>query len=373
MRSFNYAVIGLGFGDEGKGVVVDFLANEINKYNMSSIVIRFSGGHQVSHTVVHSDKRHIFTNYGSGTMRNVPTYWSSNCTIDPIGLYNEYNILKSNEIKPKLYISNECQVTTPLDQIANFNSEDLQNGTVGVGFGKTKEREENYYSLVAEDLKYSKIFEFKMKAIENYYSNIIKVCAKEYIKKFKKSCQWLIENKDIEIINYNILETKDNLIYEGSQGLLLDKNIGFFPHVTRDNTDLTNIKDVIIDEIFFVTRAYQTRHGNGPMTNLDLPIPINKDPNETNKNNCHQGKFRITMLDLDLIKYGLSRFKGKYKNKNLVVTCLEHMKEYCYTINGSIYKFPNKESFIKSIQSYLNFKNCLYFENYKGKILNEKI
>ena len=66
------AVIGLGFGDEGKGSVVSYLTKACD----STIVARFSGGHQVGHTVCTNNTRHVFSNFGSGTLNGTPTYWS---------------------------------------------------------------------------------------------------------------------------------------------------------------------------------------------------------------------------------------------------------------------------------------------------------
>jgi adenylosuccinate synthase len=67
-------------------------------------VIRFSGGHQAGHTVVTDDTRHVFSNFGSGTLRGVPTYWSKFCTVEPIGLLNELDALKIKGYNPILYI-----------------------------------------------------------------------------------------------------------------------------------------------------------------------------------------------------------------------------------------------------------------------------
>jgi adenylosuccinate synthase len=71
-------VVGLGFGDEGKGITTDWLCSQ----NQKSIVIRFSGGQQAGHTVmIGDDKKHIHSNYGSGTLRGVPSYFSEHCSI----------------------------------------------------------------------------------------------------------------------------------------------------------------------------------------------------------------------------------------------------------------------------------------------------
>ena len=78
-------VVGCAFGDEGKGMTVDWLVKD----KENPIVVRFGGGHQCGHRVVHKDKEHIFSNFGSGTLRGAPTYWSKDCTIDPVGFIKE--------------------------------------------------------------------------------------------------------------------------------------------------------------------------------------------------------------------------------------------------------------------------------------------
>lgn len=78
----NSIVIGAGFGDEGKGTMVNYLCKQSNK----PLVVRFNGGHQMGHGVVENDVRHIFSNFGSGTLVGAPTYISEFCTVDPVEL-----------------------------------------------------------------------------------------------------------------------------------------------------------------------------------------------------------------------------------------------------------------------------------------------
>src|SRR5574343_932195 len=103
------ACIGLGFGDEGKGITVDYLASQ----SPDSLVVRYSGGQQAGHTVCLNGIRHVFSNFGSGSLRGLPTYWSEHCTVDPVGIMNELNILTEQGINPILYIDGNAPVTTP--------------------------------------------------------------------------------------------------------------------------------------------------------------------------------------------------------------------------------------------------------------------
>ena len=344
------AVIGLGFGDEGKGCIVNHLCSQ----SPTAAVIRFSGGQQAGHTIVHNDVRHVFSNFGSGTLQNIPTYWSEFCTIDPMGIYNEYQLLKKKGITPKLYIHGKCPVTTPFDKIANQSGKYTKNGTVGVGYGTTLQRENNYYSLLYEDTFYKSVLEEKYRLIQNYYKFNNMSCFKEYIKFLHENCEMFYD--------YNF---PDNIIFEGSQGLLLDQNYGFFPNVTRGNTGTQNLLEIrkkshnILApfEFYLITRAYQTRHGNGFMTNENIPHNIRLNPKETNVDHPYQGKFRISLLDLDLLKYAISKDrvlrKKLYPNK-LVITCLNAVKnDYRFTYQQEIISCKNQIDFIRKIKDIL--------------------
>ena len=134
------AVIGLGFGDEGKGTTTEYLCSQFS----NPLVIRFSGGHQAGHTVVHDDVSHIFSNFGSGTLSGYPTYWSKYCTVYPFALLNELEILLEKGITPKLFIDPQCPITTPYDKEYNQLSEKKnKHGSCGVGYSATIEREKN--------------------------------------------------------------------------------------------------------------------------------------------------------------------------------------------------------------------------------------
>ena len=145
------AVIDLGFGDSGKGLFTAYLCSK----SKNPLVIRFSGGSQAGHTVVHKKIRHVFSSFGSGTLQDVPTYWSNKCTFDPNALLYEFNTLSKHDIIPLIFVNKKCPVTTPFDVVRNiyFN---LKNGhgSCGCGFGETLDREEDHYSLLVEDLQF---------------------------------------------------------------------------------------------------------------------------------------------------------------------------------------------------------------------------
>lgn len=353
------AVIGLGFGDEGKGIITDFLCSQ----SKNPLVGRFSGGHQAGHTVVYEGKRHVFSNFGSGTLRGVPSFWSKWCTVDPVGLLNEYDLLMMKNVIPRLFISFKSPVTTPYEIFENRRDESiLEHGSCGVGVGATFAREEANYSLTYGDLFYPSVLAMKLQNIQKYYGYKVKM------DRFHEAVERLKTHMFISVID-NFPTSYENIIWEGSQGLLLDQKIGFFPHVTRSFTGTTNIEKTL-PELFLVTRAYQTRHGNGPMTNESIPHNITLDPLETNVEHEFQGKFRRSLLDLDLLKYAMYKddFIRHNEKKNLVITCLDHVQdEYRFTYQGAIVNCLDKTEFVAKITAILGFRTVYLSETNESK------
>lgn len=350
-----YLVIGSGFGDEGKGKVVSYLCS----LHKNPLVIRFSGGHQAAHHVVLKNKtEHVFSNFGSGSLQNTHTYWSKNCTVDPDGILNELEILKEKRCSPILYIDENAPLTTPYEKVSNkIRDAKLLHGSCGVGVGQTFQREEDHHSLLFKDIEYPSVLKIKLKLLEKYYDFTID------INRFLDVCDELVRTINIirvQDINQAIkISYPDALIFEGSQGLLLDQNYGFFPHVTRTNTGSKNVLDMgYAPDVWLVTRAYQTRHGNGPMTNDNIPCKVKHNPYEKNDWSSFQGSFRRSILDLDLIRYAIDSDPYIVKSEiNLVITCIDLLDEFSYTIYGEKQIVHNERNFIHNIKSELMVKN----------------
>jgi len=350
----NVAIIGAGFGDEGKGLTTDYLCSKLG----NPLVIRYSGGQQAGHTVIRNGIRHVFSNFGSGTLQEVPTLWSRFCTVDPQGIRNELEVLKEKGINPILYIDPTCEITTPFEKYYNqSNPAYVNNGTCGVGVGATMQRKENHYSLTYGDLFYPSVLHIKLKLIEQYYG-YLGSWKKSSIADFLSDCEFIItHNENIklstELKNFNHYDH----VYEGSQGLLLDQNHGFFPHVTRSNTGITNIIKLEdnLSSIYLVTRAYQTRHGHGPMTNEEYVHNIKENPEETNVSHQWQGDFRRSILDLDLLLYAIERHQLNKFSLCLVITCLDHVENnLSLTYTGRLFNsFKSENEFVEMIQDVL--------------------
>jgi adenylosuccinate synthase len=353
-------VIGLQFGDEGKGRVVSELARENPRY----VVSRYSGGGQAGHRVIDGDFDHIFSNFASGTSKGCLSVWQKSCTFDPKSFLVEYEILKKKGVQPKIMISNDCPVITDFDVEWNRQLNAItEHGTVGSGVGATFEREENHFSLKVRDCFYRPILHERLKHINDYYQN-------KYI-----NCKWwghdwsdveeveeelfnlFSELKNLkEFVNFADLEKYDKhpMLFESSQGLLLDQKIGFFPHVTRASVG-TSALPYEVHSAYFVTRAYQTRHGNGFMTNENIPHNI-KNNDEKNVFNKFQGEFRTAILDLDLLIYALNSDDWVKQGKpfTLVVTCVDHIRDDLRLTHEGVQKsFLNEIEFLQYIEKHV--------------------
>lgn len=331
MKHFNSIVLGAGFGDEGKGAHVNHLASKSKR----PLVIRFSGGHQVGHTVVLEDgTRHVFSNFGSGTFQDAPTYWSEYCTFNPIGIQREAKDLEKKGAHGILFLDANAMVTTPFDMLMNKQL-DKQNrhGSVGVGFGQTIQRTEDHYTLFARDLRFPAIRDAKLELIRKYYGYQNTEKTIEVMDEFRAACDYVIETHEV-VDGLRTLQDYE-WIFEGSQGILLDQNYGFFPHVTRSNTTAKNAVEIINKyrpdsyiRTYYVTRAYLTRHGNGPMVNQNLDNSfIIDNPLETNRSDGFQGEFRKAPLDIDMLKYAIEcdKYHNPKSKRILVVTCLDQV------------------------------------------------
>lgn len=332
-------VLGLNYGDEGKGLTVDYLCSQdlAKSKSPNSIVVRFSGGQQAGHTVLlPNGKKHISSNFGSGVLRGIPTYFTEHTTFYPVTIYNE--LKKLNEIgitDPELIFHPLAKLTTPYDVFANrIDKNNLDNGTCGLGIGKTMQRSKSPYKLYVVDLVNESTLVEKLEFIRNHYYSFDKTYVAGLANEVEKFAEAVIEiSRTIKwrIATYGFLAKHDHIIFEGSQGILLDMDHGQFPHVTYANTTSKNAMEILdyIDckdrHMYYVTRRYLTRHGNGPF--LELPIALDNNDHETNVNNDWQGRFKLGQLDYDKINFAI-RCDEAYSDAfiqsvNLMITCCD--------------------------------------------------
>jgi adenylosuccinate synthase len=324
-------VTDLFFGDGGKGMTVDYLCTK----TQDPIVVKFTGGPQCGHTVMHADVKHVFASFGSGTFRGAPTYLTEHCLFYPPAALMEYELLQSvlREV-PTLYVHPLTKLITPYDVVnGRMLEKGAKHGSCGMGIGATMTRNEHSaYRLYAVDLQNENVLFQKLRAIGKWYKTELyrDESAKAELENEMNAFIQAFYKMKIVGANYTMLNDYDSLIFEGGQGILLDREHGFFPNVTYGHTTSRNAMEVAnqmgIDDIsvYYVTRCYQTRHGNGWMSNEQAVELINNEE-EINVENQWQGKMRVGEFDYDLLNYSLSVDCAYTPNvrKNLVVTCID--------------------------------------------------
>lgn len=385
MQKKAFVVIGLGFGDEGKGLATDYLCSRSTK----PLVVRFNGGHQAGHTVVTaSGHRHVFSTFGAGTLRGVPTYWSSYCTFSPAILLPEY---RSLPVRPTLLIDHCCPVTTHYDVLYNRALEatrgDARHGSCGLGFGATLERHQfQELQLYVPDLLLPAVYKAKLKLIRSYYQAKITDntrfsfdlfdhnTADEQFGQEAEEISNLCQQGIIQLVHEEEVFAEatpwETFIFEGAQGVLLDMDFGVHPHVTRSNTTSKNalqmlgrhLPDVAATaEVFYITRSYQTRHGAGPLLQVDNENSLFNREHETNQYNEHQGPFRTSYLNIDSLNYALDcdAHFSQGLSKHLLITCLDQIQPsqlpYCYNSTVARAHYTAIPSLLQC-----DFKSCQY-------------
>lgn len=270
--SGHIAVIGAGFGDEGKGQMVDYIASR-GEYD---IVVRYNGGSQCGHTVVTPDgKRHIFSQIGSGAIHNMPTHLSRFVYVNPVYLLRELIVFEYTfGFIPKISMSHRTNFVLPWDIHYNQKTEHVRgsnrHGSTGHGIFNAVKRS------VWPDLRLTAEIAFeesKEGLIDRFIRSYDQFAPPQDLRSYVEAIDSL-RRIGVELkYDRNIIEDH-YCIFEGGQGLLLDQNSGFFPYVTPSNTGLTNIVSLLsnssdgwIEQVkpVYVTRTFLTRHGKGPL------------------------------------------------------------------------------------------------------------
>lgn len=322
----NYIVLGSFFGDEGKGQVVHNICKDSPIDD--TIVVRFSGGHQVGHTVRHGRLEHTFSNFGSGTLLGIPTYWTQFCTVDPITSMDELQDLNKIGITPEIYYHPLCQIVTPFDVYNQWNDEEnRRHGTVGTGFKSTLDRVKSGYSLTVMDCKNIMVLRSKIASLMANYFNV------ESTYPMQNMDEWCFKVynyfKSVHICDDSILDGFVVRVFEGSQGILLDQTFGVMPYCTPSNTTCKNAMSMVEErhtEHIYVIRPYITRHGNGPLLTT-TSVRLVKDRN--NEYNEFQQSLRAVEFDPQLLQHSVrvdSQF-FKLGRRHLAITHHDEMKE----------------------------------------------
>jgi adenylosuccinate synthase len=365
-------VIGSAFGDEGKGTMVDYLSSQYD----NALVIRFNSGAQAGHTVTTPDgKRHVFSHFGSGSFVGAKTFLSEHFVSNPILFFKELALLNKLGVDPIVYVHQDSMITTPYDMMINQMVEkrrgSVRHGSCGVGFNETIERnlrndslslrvkdlwDEDWITEVVNRIRslYSPNRLGELGFFDEYTNNHNLFSSDDIFENFLldlKAFRSRVIVRDMKLSNF------DGVIFEGAQGLLLDQNHKWFPHVTRSNTGLQNVVHLAnkygIEElnVNYMTRSYLTRHGAGPM-----PFELDEKPYSgivdlTNIPNDWQGSLRFSWFNNDLLKESISKdmdyarntFNG-IVNSRLVVTCMDQLDDNVgFVTNGKVRQMSNDE------------------------------
>ena len=325
-------VVGLGYGDEGKGSLVDHF---VRKEGIRQVV-RFNGGAQALHHVVDQDRVHGFSQFGSGTLAGARTVLSRFMLFEPlafcrealtlskIGIADPYALVTLSGSAPVIPFAN---IIT--NRILEIQRGEGRHGSCGMGIGLTQGDVEQFgaQALYANDLLNPAVLRDKLYFLWQQRLETVGDIATDETRELRTQ----LATYDVEelvtfygefarririVSDEEVLEiiSSEDTLFEGAQGVLLDQQWGFFPHVTRSTTTFANA-ETLLDEAGVhgerqrvgLLRAYGTRHGAGPFpteTNALRVAPCH------NAANAWQGAFRTGWFDAVTARYALDIVGG---------------------------------------------------------------
>jgi len=321
--------VGLGFGDEGKGATVDYLTRLYD----ADLIVRYCGGSQAGHNVQLPDgRRHTFSQIGAGTLARVSnpprTYLGSNVVIDPPALLRETQHLSDLGVENPtdlFTVHPRCLVTTiwhrTLNQLRELSRDQDRHGSCGQGIGETR----SYWlkhgedALFAADLWAMDVLRAKLELLRQRtlleLQDFIHCIGDHHLQEFdlwdlntEAVAQHLSKVAETGVEVSSRIPEYDTAIFEGAQGVLLDEYRGFHPHTTWSTVtphhawEMVRQMEVDTVAVLGITRAYTTRHGEGPLPTWSPELTTRlQDPGNTW--NRWQGSFRCGWLDLPLFRY----------------------------------------------------------------------
>lgn len=275
-----FIVLGAQWGDEGKGKMTDYLAEE------ADVVVRFQGGNNAGHTVEVGDKQYKLHLIPSGILYDEKVNVIGNgVVVDPKALFEEIRYLEGEGVKvtsDKLIISDRAHLIMPYHRVLDKLKEQARGkndiGTTGKGIGPCYTDKIERSGIRVCDLMHAEVFEEKLRenlAIKNaiitkvYNGEALDVEAilKEY-KEYAEKIKPFVRETSVEV--YNAIKANKDVLFEGAQGMLLDIDYGTYPYVTSSNTTAggvcngIGIGPTLIDSAVGIAKAYTTRVGKGP-------------------------------------------------------------------------------------------------------------
>lgn len=274
----NTVIVGLQWGDEGKGKVIDLLGAR------ADYIVRFQGGNNAGHTVVAREKEYIFHLIPSGILNAGKICVIGNgVVVDPVCLLEEINILKSKGISigQRLRISSLAHLIFPYHRILDQLREKKRShkiGTTGRGIGPCYADKVSRCGIRMVDLVNPRVFREKLqdnlKEKNAIFKKVYHHCGfafREIYQQYRKYGQILLPYIcDTNVLLEKAIKQKKSLLFEGAQGTFLDIDFGTYPYVTSSSVISggacigTGIAPVKIDKVVGVVKAYTTRVGGGP-------------------------------------------------------------------------------------------------------------
>lgn len=274
------AVIGTQWGDEGKGKIIDLLAEK------ADFICRYQGGANAGHTVMVGEKQFIFHLIPSGILHPEKKCVIGNgVVIDPVSLFEEIDALKKEGIdcRKRLFISDRAHLILSyhklLDKIKDEARGNMKIGTTGRGIGTTYIDKTSRIGIRLADLMDRETFREKLRInlreknylLESYYGKKkVRVAdmEKKYLAYAGRFRPYLA---DTAILINRVLDKNKKVLFEGAQGTFLDIDFGTYPYVTSSNPIAggactgTGVGPCRIDKVLGVAKAYTTRVGEGPL------------------------------------------------------------------------------------------------------------
>ena len=272
-------LLGLQWGDEGKGKIVDVLAS---KYN---IIARFQGGPNAGHTLVFNGTKHVLHTIPSGIFHKNATHLVGNgVVIDPVVFKDELDKLSTHGIdyKKTLLISRKAHLILPTHRLLDAASEASKGkakiGSTLKGIGPTYMDKTGRNGIRVGDLelenwkdKYRKLAN-KHQAMIDFYNVDLQYNLEALEAKFFEAVKTLTSLRFIDSEEYlhSAQKAQKSILAEGAQGSLLDIDFGTYPFVTSSNTTAAGactglgVAPNTIKEVFGIFKAYTTRVGSGP-------------------------------------------------------------------------------------------------------------
>lgn len=314
-------LIGLQWGDEGKGKIVDILAPEYD------VIARFQGGPNAGHTLVIDGKKFVLHTIPSGAIHeNTINVVGTGTVIDPVTLMNEVDFLKAEniDVSPRLILSDKAHIILPthklLDKYYELSKGALKIGSTLRGIGPTYQDKYARTGLRVGDI-FKSSFEKDYEQLKDQHLPILKSLGltEEDLSALRAQEEFCFAAIDrmrqlkTEVIedylNDMILNKGGKVLAEGAQGALLDITFGSYPFVTSSNTISASaciglgIAPQRINKVIGIFKAYMTRVGSGPFpTELhdEIGVKIGQHGHEFGATTGR--KRRCGWLDLNLLK-----------------------------------------------------------------------